>query len=176
MARLKIKDWVSVKAWPQPLVRVARTLPLLGTGMALRLLYECPLSAAVEPWRPPARLMCRCVARARMAAPLARAEAGFLPPLARGRLLSHARTEKLPLPAAARLRNAARRLDHSAGSGFHVSPSGVEFDERVLALGSGVELRGAAAVRFPRELPIDESNPAACFGLEVQRLTVKAAW
>ena len=171
MARLKIKDWVSVKAWPQPLVRVSRTLPLFGTGMSLRLLYECPVRALAEPWSPPARLMCRCVVYPghppqpllTSAAHGVSIPASHPPPTAR---------RNPPAPARAH----TRRLGHSAGSGFHVSPSGVEFDERVLALGSGVELRGAAAVRFPRELPIDESNPAACFGLEVQRLTVKAAW
>lgn len=60
VARIKIKDWVSFKAFPSPQVKVNRTFPVFKTGMAMKLLYECPLNAQVkEFWRPPARLMIR---------------------------------------------------------------------------------------------------------------------
>lgn len=68
------------------------------------------------------------------------------------------------------------RLDHSSGTGFHINPRGVEFDERVLGLGNNLTLRGAAAVKFPRQFPIDEDNPEASFGFEVHRLTLKTPW
>jgi hypothetical protein len=47
------------------------------------------------------------------------------------------------------------RLDNDVGSGVHLSPSGVEFDERRVALGKNTEVRGmglkmgAVIVRTP---------------------------
>lgn len=62
VARLKLKDWVSVQAVPRAQLKVSKTLPLARTGMAVKLLYECPLDRLDTFWQPPARLMVRCAA------------------------------------------------------------------------------------------------------------------
>eukprot|EP00967_Tisochrysis_lutea_P056244 scaffold70992_cov21-Tisochrysis_lutea.AAC.2 len=41
------------------------------------------------------------------------------------------------------------RLDQCPGSGFHVTPQGVEFDQQYLRLGR-ITLRGSAGMTFPR--------------------------
>jgi len=51
------------------------------------------------------------------------------------------------------------RLDNKAGSGIHVGPSGVEFDERVLA---------------PRQLPVVEGQQL--FNWDIHRLGLKTRW
>ncbi|KIZ03416.1 hypothetical protein MNEG_4545 [Monoraphidium neglectum] len=67
------------------------------------------------------------------------------------------------------------RIDNQIGTGVHLSPSGVEFDERRVALGDTTELRAGATLRFPRSLPIDRDDPDA-FKLQVHRLSLKAQW
>ncbi|GBF90334.1 hypothetical protein Rsub_02440 [Raphidocelis subcapitata] len=67
------------------------------------------------------------------------------------------------------------RIDNDIGTGVHLSPSGIEFDERRLALGSTTELRAGATLRFPRSLPIDRDDPDA-FKLQVHRLSLKTQW
>ncbi len=66
------------------------------------------------------------------------------------------------------------RLDNKAGSGIHVGPSGVEFDERVLALGANAEARFGASVGFPRQLPVVEGQQL--FNWDVHRLGLKTRW
>ena len=60
------------------------------------------------------------------------------------------------------------------GTGVHVTPSGIEFDEQVVTLGPNVSLRGAAGIQFPRQLPVEEGrNP---LNLNVSRLGLKSRW
>ena len=66
------------------------------------------------------------------------------------------------------------RLDNQAGSGIHVGPSGVEFDERVLALGANAEARFGASVGFPRQLPVVEGQQL--FSWNIHRLGLKTRW
>ena len=66
------------------------------------------------------------------------------------------------------------RLDNQAGSGIHVGPSGVEFDERVLALGANAEARFGASVGFPRQLPVVEGQQL--FNWNIHRLGLKTRW
>ena len=67
-----------------------------------------------------------------------------------------------------------RRLDNCVGTGVHVTPAGIEFDEQVVALGPNVALRGAAGIQFPRQLPVEEGrNP---LNLNVSRLGLKSRW
>jgi hypothetical protein len=67
------------------------------------------------------------------------------------------------------------RVDTDAGTGVHLSPTGIEFDERRLALGDSTEIRAGATLRFPRSLPIDRDDPDA-FALQVHRLSLKTRW
>ena len=66
------------------------------------------------------------------------------------------------------------RLDNQAGSGIHVGPSGIEFDERVLALGANAEARFGASVGFPRQLPVVEGQQL--FNWDIHRLGLKTRW
>lgn len=66
------------------------------------------------------------------------------------------------------------RLDNQAGSGIHVGPSGIEFDERVLALGANAEARFGASVGFPRQLPVQEGQQL--FNWDIHRLGLKTRW
>ena len=68
------------------------------------------------------------------------------------------------------------RLDNDVGSGVHLSPSGVEFDERRVALGANTEVRAGASLRFPRQLPFDPDDPDANFRLTINRLSLKTLW
>ncbi|WIA08490.1 hypothetical protein OEZ85_007925 [Tetradesmus obliquus] len=67
------------------------------------------------------------------------------------------------------------RLDNDVGTGVHLTPTGVEFDERRLTLGKSTEVRAGATLRFPRTLPIDRDDPDA-FKLQVHRLSLKTLW
>eukprot|EP00775_Hariotina_reticulata_P007043 gene7043-7257_t len=67
------------------------------------------------------------------------------------------------------------RLDNDIGTGIHLTPTGVEFDERRLTLGNSTEVRAGATLRFPRTLPIDRDDPDA-FKLHVHRLSLKTLW
>lgn len=58
---------------------------------------------------------------------------------------------------------------------MHLSPAGLEFDERRVSLGRTAELRAGATLRFPRSLPIDRDDPDA-FKLQVHRLSLKTQW
>ncbi|CAM6093242.1 unnamed protein product [Calypogeia fissa] len=57
------------------------------------------------------------------------------------------------------------------GSGFHLTPGGVEFDEHLVQLGEHTKLRFAAALQFPRKLPMEEDEQPV--RLRVDRLGVK---
>lgn len=65
------------------------------------------------------------------------------------------------------------RLDNSVGSGIHLSPSGIDFDQRVLRLGSA-QIRAKGSARFPRQLPVPEGKPLLDW--EVDRLGLKTSW
>ncbi|KAF8072590.1 Cbwd1 [Scenedesmus sp. PABB004] len=67
------------------------------------------------------------------------------------------------------------RLDNDVGTGVHLTPTGVEFDERRLTLGKSTEVRAGATLRFPRSLPVDRDDPDA-FKLHVHRLSLKTLW
>jgi hypothetical protein len=59
VARLKLKDVLSLKVAPEPLVKLAHSMRLPGVGMVVKLLYELPLRQTHRFWQPPARLMLR---------------------------------------------------------------------------------------------------------------------
>eukprot|EP00271_Cylindrocystis_brebissonii_P007711 TRINITY_DN21343_c0_g1_i1.p1 TRINITY_DN21343_c0_g1~~TRINITY_DN21343_c0_g1_i1.p1 ORF type:complete len:350 (-),score=40.78 TRINITY_DN21343_c0_g1_i1:1147-2196(-) len=61
-------------------------------------------------------------------------------------------------------------LFHSEGSGVHLTPGGLEFDERVWRIGQHTGLRVAAMLGFPRQIPFDESDPLK---IHVTRLGLK---
>lgn len=67
------------------------------------------------------------------------------------------------------------RLDNDVGTGVHLTPTGIEFDERRLTLGNSTELRAGATLRFPRSLPVDRDDPDA-FKLQMHRLSLKTLW
>ncbi|KAF5829275.1 hypothetical protein DUNSADRAFT_16314 [Dunaliella salina] len=121
--RFKLRDILSVKAFPQPLLKLSKTLPLWKTGMGLKVHYEVPLADIQHFYQPPARLMVR--------------------------------------------------LDQCPGSGFHVTPQGVEFDQQYLRLGR-ITLRGSASMTFPRSIPFDPDNDS--FDFHVNRLSIKSLW
>jgi hypothetical protein len=126
VARLKVAGLVSFHLTPRPRLKVARVWRLPGTAMALRLRYECPLTADClsSPWQPPARLLLR--------------------------------------------------MDNGVGSGVHLSPGGLELDERRVALGDNLALRAAATVLFPRSLPMPRGEDA--LRVRINRLSVKTLW
>ncbi|PNH07672.1 hypothetical protein TSOC_005828 [Tetrabaena socialis] len=66
-------------------------------------------------------------------------------------------------------------LDNAAGSGIHLTPGGIEFDEQVLRFGTAVTMRASAGLAFPRQLPIAEGDPHP-LKLEVHRLSLKSIW
>jgi len=66
------------------------------------------------------------------------------------------------------------RLDNNAGSGLHFSPNGIEFDERLVQLGSGLSVRASMGLKFPRSLPIDPHMKE--WGFKVHRLSLKSLW
>jgi hypothetical protein len=68
------------------------------------------------------------------------------------------------------------RLDNYAGAGLHLSPTGIEFDQRVIALNSHVALRASGSLLFPRQLPIDPERDGAFFAWKIHRLGLKTAW
>eukprot|EP00252_Welwitschia_mirabilis_P017206 TRINITY_DN38173_c0_g1_i1.p1 TRINITY_DN38173_c0_g1~~TRINITY_DN38173_c0_g1_i1.p1 ORF type:complete len:308 (+),score=36.24 TRINITY_DN38173_c0_g1_i1:186-1109(+) len=57
------------------------------------------------------------------------------------------------------------------GTGFHISPGGLEFDEQVLKLGKYTTLRVAASVLFPRTIPPEEGDQP--FKIKVHRFGLK---
>ncbi len=58
--RLKVKDWFSIRALPNQIVKVNKRWQLGNSPVALRVNYECPLDNLSNPLRAPARLMVRC--------------------------------------------------------------------------------------------------------------------
>ena len=57
--RLKVKDWFSIRALPNQIVKVNKRWQLGNSPVALRVNYECPLDNLANPLRAPARLMVR---------------------------------------------------------------------------------------------------------------------
>lgn len=47
-------------------------------------------------------------------------------------------------------------LTHPVGTGIHLAPGGLEFDERVWRIGRYTDLRVAASMKFPRRIPLEE--------------------
>jgi hypothetical protein len=64
------------------------------------------------------------------------------------------------------------RFFNANHAGLHITPGGVEFEERDLKLGKYASLRVAAAVDFPRQLPLEEGDQA--LNVRVSRLGLKA--
>eukprot|EP00877_Chromochloris_zofingiensis_P013305 jgi/Chrzof1/8228/Cz03g02080.t1 len=67
------------------------------------------------------------------------------------------------------------RLESDVGTGIHLSPTGIEIEERRLGLGNRAEIRAGATLHFPRQLPIDRDDREA-FRLQVHRLGLKTQW
>eukprot|EP01018_Ginkgo_biloba_P000255 Gb_41159 [translate_table: standard] len=57
------------------------------------------------------------------------------------------------------------------GSGFHLTPGGLEFDEHVMKIGKYTTMRVAASILFPRRLPPEEGEQP--IRIEIHRLGVK---
>lgn len=64
------------------------------------------------------------------------------------------------------------RLFNPIGSGFHFTPGGLEFDERVVRIGKHTSMRVAASLLFPKELPWDEDDEDA-WRIRINRLGLK---
>lgn len=58
-ARLKFRDFLSVKAFPEPALKLQKRVVLGTSGYGVRLSYEVPLARVGSFWEPPARLMVR---------------------------------------------------------------------------------------------------------------------
>lgn len=65
------------------------------------------------------------------------------------------------------------QLLRPAGTGAHLSTSGLEFDEKVLRLGPDCALRLAASVDFPREYPPPRLDDEGGLRLNIKKLGVK---
>lgn len=63
-------------------------------------------------------------------------------------------------------------LYNPIGTGFHLSPGGLEFDEHVVNIGQNTKLRVAASVDFPRQFPLKAGEQP--IRVHVNRLGVKA--
>ncbi|ERN09013.1 hypothetical protein AMTRI_Chr08g208010 [Amborella trichopoda] len=57
------------------------------------------------------------------------------------------------------------------GSGFHLTPGGLEFDEHVLKIGKYTTMRVAASVNFPKRIPPDEDEPPC--NIDIRRVGLK---
>jgi hypothetical protein len=66
------------------------------------------------------------------------------------------------------------RLDNHVGSGVHLSPSGIDFDQRIVTLGQGTSVRFAGHAAFPRQLPVPEGKQL--LNWDVDRLGLKTSW
>ena len=66
------------------------------------------------------------------------------------------------------------RLDNTAGSGLHLTPTGLEFDEKLVRFSSNLSARAAIGFTFPRSLPIDRDDDN--FGFKIHRLSLKSLW
>ncbi|KAL6767852.1 hypothetical protein ACKKBF_B36870 [Auxenochlorella protothecoides x Auxenochlorella symbiontica] len=56
-ARIKFQDWLSLKALPEPAIKLQKRFALGESGAGVRVSYECPLRALGTAWQPPARLL-----------------------------------------------------------------------------------------------------------------------
>lgn len=61
-----------------------------------------------------------------------------------------------------------------AGSGLHLTPTGIEFDEKLVRFSSNLSARAALGFTFPRSLPIDPADEN--FGFKIHRLSLKSLW
>jgi hypothetical protein len=68
----------------------------------------------------------------------------------------------------------APRIESAPGSGLHLAPTGVEFDERLVRFGSRLSARAAVGLTFPRSLPVDWENDD--IGFKVHRLSLRSVW
>jgi hypothetical protein len=73
------------------------------------------------------------------------------------------------------------RLDNGVGSGVHLSPGGLEFAERRVALGDNLAVRAGATVLFPRPGggaggSYRADADAGALKVRVHRLSVKSLW
>lgn len=50
------------------------------------------------------------------------------------------------------------RLENHVGSGVRLGTTGVEFDPRLISLGSSAGVRFAGAAHFPRQIPVPEGE------------------
>eukprot|EP00249_Psilotum_nudum_P011443 c23180_g1_i3 orf=340-744(-) len=50
------------------------------------------------------------------------------------------------------------KLYNPLGTGFHLTPRGLEFDEHVIDFGKYTKFRVAAAIDFPRQFPLEEGE------------------
>lgn len=146
VARLKLGGLLSLKLMPRPMLKLGGAWPLPGrSGLALRLKYEVPLAALGEFWAPPARLMVRCAAGRALAARLSVLEAAAAGPgacmQAEGLCSAGCSCKRAPL----RLLLSRCRLDNDVGTGVHLTPTGIEFDERRLTLGDSTEVQSSGA-------------------------------
>ena len=58
-ARIKVKDFLTIKALPEPVLRLQKRWRIGRSGLALRAAYELPLADAEHLFEPPARLLVR---------------------------------------------------------------------------------------------------------------------
>ena len=58
-ARIKVKDFLTIKALPEPVLRLQKRWRIGRSGLALRAAYELPLADAEHIFEPPARLLVR---------------------------------------------------------------------------------------------------------------------
>eukprot|EP00850_Spirogloea_muscicola_P013618 SM000093S24429 [mRNA] locus=s93:329430:332360:+ [translate_table: standard] len=79
-----------------------------------------------------------------------------------------ARLDKFYDPSEARV---MLNLFNPLGSGVHLTPGGLEFDEQVVRIGQHTNLRLAATVDFPRRFPLEEGEQP--FLIRMHRLGIK---
>ncbi|KAI5062034.1 hypothetical protein GOP47_0022573 [Adiantum capillus-veneris] len=63
-------------------------------------------------------------------------------------------------------------LYNPVGTGFHLSPGGLEFDEHVVNIGQHTKLRVAASIEFPRQFPLEEGEQP--IRVHINRLGIKS--
>ncbi|KAF3773113.1 hypothetical protein EJ110_NYTH56123 [Nymphaea thermarum] len=60
---------------------------------------------------------------------------------------------------------------NETGSGFHLTPGGLEFDEHLLRIGKYTTVRVAASLNFPRRLPPEEDEKL--FKIDIRSIGLK---
>ncbi|CAN6469794.1 unnamed protein product [Victoria cruziana] len=60
---------------------------------------------------------------------------------------------------------------NETGSGFHLTPGGLEFDEHLLRIGKYTTVRAAASFNFPRQLPPE--NDEHLFKIDIRSIGLK---